>query len=61
MRKRLQATYMACRKPSPYWLRRLIKYICSAARPEAQRRSAACGKPRTSDCLKTKMKAMRIA
>jgi hypothetical protein len=38
---------MACRKPAYYWLRRLIKYICSAAQPEGQRESAACGKPWT--------------
>lgn len=28
---------MVCRKPAYYWPRRLIKYICSAARPEAQK------------------------
>jgi len=39
--------HLACRKPASCWPRRLIKYICSAARPEKSFDSAACGKPRT--------------
>ena len=38
---------MACHKPASCWPRRLIKYICSAARPEVSFDLTACGKPRT--------------